>query len=304
MMSFLQTLIDALSLGSLYAIAALGIGLLFGILRLINFAHGDFITIGGYALIYPSTNVLATVAIGGWHFVPLVLAVCMIVVLASLLSDKLVFRHLRTANPTTLMVTSFAVGYVAQNLIMLIYGGRPKAIGLWPSLTQILDLGGLRVPVLQLVVLSTTIVLLVALALFMTRTRFGLQMRAAAEDFTMARYLGVRADRVISVAFAISGALAGVVSLLFVTQTGVLSPTLGVNLVLFAFIATVIGGMGSLTGAVAGGFIVGFLSTFLQTYLPDDARAFRDAFLFCAIIIVLLVRPTGIMRVRALEERV
>lgn len=304
MMSFLQTFIDALSLGSLYALAALGIGLLFGILRLINFAHGDFITIGGYALIYPSTNVLATAAIGGWHFIPLVLAVCFIVVVISLLSDKLVFRHLRSANPTTLMVTSFAVGYVAQNLIMLIYGGRPKAIGLWPSLTQILDLGGLRVPVLQLVVLSTTIALLVALALFMTRTRFGLQMRAAAEDFTMARYLGVRADRVISVAFAISGALAGVVSLLFITQTGVLSPTLGINLVLFAFIATVIGGMGSLTGAVAGGFVVGFLSTFLQTYLPEEARAFRDAFLFGAIIIVLLVRPTGIMRVRALEERV
>jgi len=301
---FLQTFIDALSLGSLYALAALGIGLLFGILRLINFAHGDFITIGGYALIYPSTNALATVAIGGWHFVPLVLAVCLIVVAVALLSDRLVFRFLRTASPTTLMVTSFAVGYVVQNLIMLVYGGRPKAIGLWPSLTKILNLGGLHVPVLQLVVLGSTFVLLVTLTVFMTQTRFGLQMRAAAEDFTMARYLGVRADRVIAVAFAISGALAGVVSLLFITQTGVLSPTLGVNLVLFAFIATVIGGMGSLPGAVLGGLVVGFLSTFLQTYLPQDARAFRDAFLFGAVIIVLLVRPRGLMRVPALEERV
>lgn len=304
MNGFLQTLLDAISLGSLYALAALGIGLLFGVLRLINFAHGDFITLGAYALIYPSANVAATVVIGGWHFVPLVVAICVIVVAIALLSDRLVFRYLRRANATSLMIASFAVGYVSQNLIPLIYGGRPKAIGLWPELTHAVSFWGLRVPLLQLVVIGTTVALLVLLVLFLTHTRYGVQMRAAAEDFAMARYLGVRANRVIALAFGISGILAAVVSLLFVTQTGVLSPTMGVSVVLFALIATVIGGMGSLTGAVIGGFLVGVASTFLQTYLPEATRAFRDAFLFGFVILVLLVRPTGIMRVRALEERV
>ena len=304
MLGFLQTLIDAVSLGSLYALAALGIGLLFGILRLINFAHGDFITIGAYALIYPSANVIATVVIGGWHFVPLALAICLIVVAFALLSDRLVFRYLRRANSSSLMVASFAVGYVVQNLIPMIYGGRPKSIGLWPELTRMVTFFGLRIPMLQLVVIGVTIVLLVALVIFMNRTRYGVQMRAAAEDFEMARCLGVRADRVIAMAFAMSGILAAAVSLLFVTQTGVLSPTMGVSVVLFAFISTVIGGMGSLTGAVIGGLLVGITSSFLQAYLPPDARVFRDAFLFAFVILILLVRPNGVMRVRALEERV
>jgi len=304
MIGFLQTLIDAISLGSLYALAALGVGLLFGILRLINFAHGDFITLGAYALIYPSANVVATVVIGGWHFVPLVLAICAIVVVIALLSDQLVFRFMRRADPTNLMVASFAVGYIVQNLIPLVYGGRPKATGLWPELTQIVEFGQLRIPVLQIVVIVTTIVLLILLVIFLTRTRYGVQMRAASEDFAMARYLGVRADKVIAIAFGISGLLAAVVSLLFVTQTGVLAPTMGVNILLFAFISTVIGGMGSLSGAVIGGMLVGIASSFLQAYLPDDVRVFRDAFLFGLVIFVLLVRPTGIMRVRALEERV
>lgn len=304
MTGFFQTLIDAISLGSLYALAALGIGLLFGVLRLINFAHGDFITLGAYALILPSANAVATVVIGGWHFVPLVLAVCASVVIIALVSDWLVFRHLRRADPTTLMVASFALGYVIQNLIPLVYGGRPKAIGLWPELTRIVQFGDLRVPLLQLVVIGTTAVLLIALVLFLTRTRFGIQMRAAAADVAMARYLGVRADVVIGMAFAISGVLAAAVSLLMVTQTGVLSPTMGVNVVLFAFIATVIGGMGSLTGAVIGGMLTGVVSSFLQSYLPAEIRVFRDAFLFGIVFLILIVRPTGLMRVRALEERV
>jgi len=304
MTGFLQTMIDAISLGSLYALAALGIGLLFGILRLINFAHGDFITLGAYALIYPSANVVATVIIGGWHFVPLVITICIIVVAIALVSDRLVFRFIRRADPTSLMLSSFAVGYIVQNMIPLIYGGRPKAIGLWPGLSQILEFGKLRVPILQIVVIATTMVLLVALVFFLKRTRYGIQMRAAAEDFAMARYLGVRADRVIAMAFAISGVLAAVVSLLFVTQTGILAPTMGVSIVLFAFISTVIGGMGSLSGAVIGGMLVGIASSFLQAYLPDDVRVFRDAFLFGLVILTLLVRPNGIMRVRALEERV
>lgn len=137
---FIQTLIDALSLGSLYALAALGIGLLFGILRLINFAHGDYITIGAYSLIVPSTAATATVFIGGWNAMALIVAVCVIVVAAALLSDRFVFRFLRRAHPATLMVASFALGYTIQNIVLMIYGSRPKSVGLWPSLARFCQL--------------------------------------------------------------------------------------------------------------------------------------------------------------------
>lgn len=301
---FIQTLIDALSLGSLYAMAALGIGLLFGILRLINFAHGDYITVGAYSLIVPSMAATATVFIGGLSTVPLILAVCMIVVAAALLSDRLVFRFLRKSHPATLMVASFALGYVIQNIVLAIYGSRPKSIGLWPALSRFIVIGDIRLPILQLVVISATIILLLLLTYFLYRTRFGIQMRAASDDFTMARYLGVRADFVIGLAFAISGLLASAVSLLLVTQTGVLSPTMGLGIVLYAFIATVIGGMGSLTGSVIGGIAVGMASSFLQAYLPPDARPFRDAFLFGLVVLLLIVRPSGLVRVKGIEERV
>lgn len=301
---FVQTLVDALSLGSFYALAALGIGLLFGILRLINFAHGDFVTIGAYSLIVPSASVAATAFVGAWHFVPLILAVSVVVVAAALLSDKVVFKHLRRASPSSLMVASFALGYVVQNLLLMVYGARPKSIGLWSELTRFVTVGDVRIPVLQLVVIGTTIVMLTLLTLFLRRTRYGVQMRAASEDFAMARYLGVRGDFVIAIAFAISGLLAATTSLLLVSQTGVLSLNMGVSIVLYAFIATVVGGMGSLTGAVVGALLVGMAGSFLQAYLPLDARPFRDAFLFGLVIAVLVARPSGLFKVKAFEERV
>ncbi|WP_026622225.1 branched-chain amino acid transport system permease protein (plasmid) [Ensifer sp. WSM1721] len=304
MIHFLQTLIDALSLGSLYALAALGIGLLFGIMRLINFAHGDFVALSAYALILPSTDVVSTLFIGSLSWPLLIAAILTFGVVVALLSNFAVFRRMRTASPQNLMVVSFALGYVIQNLIMTVYGARPKALGLWSSLTQVIDVGGLRVPLLQLVTIGVTAGLLLGLLLFMRKTPFGIQMRAAADDFRMARFLGVRADFVIALSFAISGLLAGVVSLLFVVQTGVLAPTMASDIIIFAFIATVVGGMGSLPGAVLGGLLVGAASSLLQAYLPDGIRAFRDVFVFLFVIALLLVRPSGIIRLKQFEERV
>ena len=304
MMYFLQTLIDALSLGSLYALAALGIGLLFGIMRLINFAHGDFIALSAYALVLPTADVVSTLFIGNLAWPLLIVAILVIGVAVALLANTLVFKRLRIASPQNLMVVSFAMGYVIQNLIMMTYGARPKALGLGASLTRIVDLGGFRVPLLQLVTIAVTAALLLGLSTFMRKTPFGIQMRAAAEDFRMARFLGVRADFVIGLSFALSGLLAGVVALLFVVQTGVLAPTMATDLVIFAFIATVVGGMGSLPGAVLGGLLVGTASSLLQAYLPDDIRAFRDVFVFLFVILLLLVRPSGLIRLKQFEERV
>jgi branched-chain amino acid transport system permease protein len=304
MVAFIQNCVDALSLGSLYALAALGIGLLFGMLRLINFAHGDFITIGAFGLIVPSRNDTAIMAIGSLPVVLLVPAACAIVVIAALLSDRLVFRPLRTASAPTLMVASFSVGYIIQNTILVTYGARPKTIDLWSSLGEQLHFGAVRVPRLEVVTIGVTLVLLAALTAFLKRTRYGVQIRAAAEDFLMARYLGVRANLAIGVAFALSGILAAIVSLLFVSETGTLTNVMGVPLMLYAFIATVVGGMGSLVGAVVGGYTVGFLGVMLQAYLPDGLRSFRDAFVFATVIFVLLLRPAGIIPTKALVQRV
>jgi branched-chain amino acid transport system permease protein len=202
------------------------------------------------------------------------------------------------------MIASFAVSYIIQNGVLMAYGSRPKAANLWPELTTQVLFAGLRVPVLQLVTIGATLVLMVGLTLFLHRTAWGVQMRAAAENFRMAQYLGVPGNFVIGLAFAISGVLAAAVSLLFLAQTGSLSNVMGVPLALFAFVAVVVGGMGSLPGAVAGGFLVGFVVTMLQAYLPPDLRVFRDAFAFAFVILVLLVRPSGLIPSRTAVERV
>ncbi|MDF1722588.1 MAG: branched-chain amino acid ABC transporter permease [Minwuia sp.] len=301
----LQVLMNALSLGSLYALAALGIGLLFGVLKLINFAHGDFITVGAYALIVPSAATQATLMIGDFH--PLILIPCIVavVVILALIAEFLVFRPLRSASPATLMIGSFALGFVIQNILIMIYGGRPKAVGIWSDLSLGVELmEGVEVPKLQLIIIGVTLVLMVVLVLFLTKTKYGVHMRAAAEDFRMARMLGIEANRVIMLAVAISGMLAAAVSMLFVVQTGILEFRMGVSLMLFAFIATVIGGMGSLVGAVVGGFAVGAVSILLQTFLPSEMRVFRDVFVFAIVIFILLVRPQGLVMSRASRERV
>ena len=301
----IQTAISALSLGSFYALGALGIGLLFSVLRLINFAHGDFITIGGYALIVPSSAVVATVFIGGFH--PALLAICVvaIVIIVALLSYFLVFQHVQNSSPATMMIVSFALGYTLQNIIVMIYGGRPKAVNIFPELTgQVQISDGVSVQILQLVTIAVTWILLVALVLFLRRTKLGVQMRAAAEDFRMARMLGVNGKNVIALAFILSGGLAGIMALLFVTQTGVLTFRMGTPIMLFFFIATVIGGMGSLVGAVVGGYAVGIVSVVLAAVLPGEVRIFRDALVFLIVIMILLGRPQGLVLTKSARERV
>jgi branched-chain amino acid transport system permease protein len=301
---FIQNAIDAMALGSLFALVALGIGLIFGIMRLINFAHGDFIMLGAYALIVPSSAVTATLLIGAWPTPLLVGAICLFVILIALATERLAFRPLRTAAPSVLLITSFALSFFFEHLVIMIYGGRPKAVNIWAGLAEPIIVAGIRIPRLQLITIAVTIVLLLLLVVFLRRTPMGVAMRAASEDFRMARLLGVRANRVIAAAFAISGLLAAVVSLLYVAQTGVLAYHMGIPLVLFAFVATVVGGMGSLSGAVLGGFIVGVASVFFQVVLPIAWRPNRDVWVYGMVLLILLLRPSGLIKVRSVEERV
>jgi branched-chain amino acid transport system permease protein len=292
-MIVIQNLIDAISLGSVYALAALGIGLIFSIMRLINFAHGELIMVGGF-VIY---------ALAGNPMVVMGLSAIIVVTILALGMERIAFRPLRKASPPTLLIASFAVSYLVQHLILMIFGSRPMGVDFLSVLGESFEFAGLRVPRLQCIAIVVTLALMVGLVVFFRASRIGVQMRAAAEDFTMARLLGVKADRVIAVAFALSGILASFVSLYLVAQTGTVSYKMGVNMVLIAFVASVIGGMGSLTGAALGGFLVGIVSVSLQAYLPEELRPYRDAFVFLLFIAFLLWRPQGLL-VRRASERV
>jgi len=290
----LQNAIDAISLGAIYALAALGIGLIFSIMRLINFAHGELIMVGGFMLY----------GLAGQPYLVMALAAILVVSILALGMERLAFRPLRRANPATLLIASFAVSYLVQHIVLITFGARPMGVDFMAQLGESVDIGGLRVPRLQIATIIVTLALMGGLALFFRRSRVGVQMRAAAEDFTMARLVGVRANLVFAVAFAISGVLASIVSLYLVTQTGSVSYKMGVSMVLIAFVASVIGGMGSLIGAALGGFLVGIVSVSLQAYLPVEMRPYRDAFVFLLFIAFLLWRPQGLLVRRADRERV
>ncbi len=294
MKEVIQYAIDAISLGSLYALLALGIGFIFGVARVVNFAQGSFIMIAGYVLLI----------VASWVWPLAVLAVAAATVFLAVSSERLVFRPARGAAPTTLLALSLGLSLFLQNAVVLIAGNRARTFSFGNWLTNPVELLGLRVARLDLVTIVVTVALLVGLVAFLRRTIVGVQLRAAAEDISMARLLGVRADRVVAIAFAISGMLAAVAGILIASQSGSLTPTIGVEPVIIAFTATVIGGMGNLVGSVVGGFLLGVTSVVLQVVLPDSAIPYREAILFLMVIGVLLIRPKGIIPATGTAERI
>jgi branched-chain amino acid transport system permease protein len=284
MTSFLQYIIDGVNLGSTYALIALGIALVFGIMQLVNFAHGEIIMLAAYAFFYLLGFPLPLVILGTLAAAGLV----------ALVMERVAFRPVRNSSPTTLLVTSFAVSFLLQNAVIISIGNFPKAPVLPKFLGESFQVHGLLIQKTWIITVATTVLLVGGLVLFFKRTRAGREMRAAAEDFRMARLLGIRANRVIAIAFALSGLLAGVVSFLLVAQTDIITPTMGTGPVLVGFVATVIGGMGSLVGAAFGGFILGFMTVAFQAWLPLQLRSFRDAFVFGLVIAILVLRPQGL----------
>jgi branched-chain amino acid transport system permease protein len=304
-MSLIQLLVDALSLGSQYALVALGIGLIFGVMRMINFAHGDLIMLGAYALVVPTAADVAPPFIGKWPAAATIASITAFVALAGVLTERFAFRPLRRreADGATLLISSFAVSYLLQSVVLFVHTGRPKSVSIFAELTQQMQIIGVRVAAIDIVTIAVTALLLFAMVVFLRRVRWGIEIRAATEDFVMARILGVRADAVIALAFAIAGGLAGVLSLLYVAKTGVLDFRMGVPLAIAGFVGTVIGGMGSLVGAVLGGLFLGVASSLLQALLPEVLRPGRDAFLYSLVIVVLLARPQGLFARRDSGER-
>lgn len=280
-----QNLIDALALGSLYALIALGVTLVYTVMGMMNFAHGEFIMLAAYAL-YVLAGAPFAVAVG----VALLTGSAV-----ALLAERIAFRPVRNADLSAQIVTSLAVAAILQNVVMVAVDARPQSVETPASLSESTTFAGLSVPNLEFVTLGLTAVVLACLGWLLYRTRIGLTMRAAAENFDMARLLGVRADRVIAISFAISGALAAAVGVLIVMQTGQVSPTMGLTPVLVGFVAVVIGGFGRVFGAVVGGLLLGILSSLLAVYLPDGLVPFRDAIVFTVPVLILIFRPHGLL---------
>lgn len=284
----LEYVIGALSSGGVYALLTIGLALLFSVMGLMNFAYGELLMAGGFA-IYLLRDL-------PWPL--MVLGTIAAVVVVSLVIERLAFRPLRDADAMTLLIASFAVSMLLQNAARM--GAGPTALGIEPyeQLQRNATLFGASVPVIDLVAIGVTSALLVALLMLLTRTQLGTQLRAAAEDFEMANLLGVRANRVIAAAFAITGVLGGVAALILILRQGTVSVTIGQMPLLIAFVGAVVGGMGSLAGAALGGFLLGAVTGLLDAVLPGELQPFRDAFVFGLVVIVLATRPQGLIPVR------
>ena len=316
-----QQIVNALSAGSLYALMAVGLALIFGILRLINFAHGDVMMIAAYIAAFslfaglPLPVVITTMIVG--------------TVVVGLLMERIAYRPIRGGPEVAMLLTSFAVGQILQNgtLLMTRFASRPIQIA-FPTpdvLSGVVSVGVVTIPRVNIASFGIGVVLLVLVMLFLTRTRTGLSMHAAAEDLAAAQLMGIRVNRVVATAFGLSAGLAAVAGFLYASQAGQINPFLGFTPVLKAFIAAVIGGFGSVTGAVVGAYALGFLEVavtavagiadilpqgavspavhdVLASVFPSGLASYRDAIVFTFLILMLLVRPNGILGGRARED--
>jgi branched-chain amino acid transport system permease protein len=284
-----QTVVDAVGLGAVYALMAVGIGLVFGVLRLVNFAYGQIVMAGAYTLAFTSQADWPT-----WAGI----AMCVVVtVVVSGLMDRLVFRPLRTQSPAVMLVTTFAVAFLLQNVALLIDVrddtiGEPAASV--ASLNRAVTVWGVEVRKVTIVAVVVAVVSLGLLALLLTRTRIGLQMRAAATDFGTARLLGVRANTVISVAVLLSALLAAAVAVILTVQNPLVSPDFALKDTIIVLVGVVVGGIDRLWTAMLGGFAIGFVTGVINGALPTDKTVFLPSLVFALVIVVLLIRPAGL----------
>ncbi|MDQ3876367.1 MAG: branched-chain amino acid ABC transporter permease [Actinomycetota bacterium] len=296
-MSTIQTLLNAVGLGATYGLMAVGIGLVFGVLRLVNFAYGQLVMAGAYALVLTSER--------GWPGWASVLT-CLAVVLAlSLLMELVVFRPLRDASAATMLVATFAVAFLLQAIALLKFGSLGRISTVLASLFEPVSGGELQVRWITIVAIAVAAVALVGLVLLLGRTTIGLHMRAAAADFHTARLLGVKADRVITAAVLISGVLAAAVAVILTVQTPLVTPDFALRDTIIVLVGVVVGGLERLWTATLGGFAIGFATSLLGELLPSASTVYLDSAIFALVIVVLLLRPAGLfapLRARPAER--
>jgi branched-chain amino acid transport system permease protein len=303
-MSFLaaldaSTLSDALGLGAIYALMAVGIGLVFGVLRLVNFAYGQLVMAGAYTLAFTS----------GWPVAAGIVTCFAVVIALSLAMDRVVFRPLRGQSPAVMLVTTFAIAFLLQ-AIALIVDLRNNQLGEVAAsiapLNQAISVGGVDIRKVTIVAVVVAALALALLLLLLTRTTIGLHTRAAAADFRTARLLGVRANRVIAFAVLLSGFLAAIVAVLLTVQSPFVQPDFALEDTIVVLVGVVVGGIDRLWTATLGGFLMGFASGVINGVLPTDKTVYLPSAVFALVILVLLLRPAGLFAWgrRAAVERV
>jgi len=292
----IQQIVNALSLGSVYALLGLGVAAIYSVLGLINFAHGELVTLAGFTMYALRI-----------YDVPWLLAVPVAIMaagIAALAMERIAFRPVRGAPPVTLLLTTLGLSIIIQNFLLLTVGARSKSLGIGDWSNSTFHVAGIFVQWFDVATVLTTAGSLALLTVFLRKSVRGLALRAASEDLTMTRLMGIRADTIVTGAFIVSGILAGIAAFFYIGTLGQVGYNYGFSPLLKGFIAAVIGGLGSLGGAVAGGFILAALEIFFQVALPAENTPFTGAIVFAMVIVVLLFRPQGLFGRSLATERV
>ena len=292
-MSFLSYLINGISLGSVYAIIALGYTMVYGIARMLNFAHGDIIMVGGFTVFTIVTTMGGSPVVG-------ILASVVVCTVLGVTIERVAYRPLRDASPLAVLITAIGVSYLLQNVALLIFGSNAR------QFTSVITVPALKLAGCKLSISSVTIVtilscivIMAALMTFINKTKMGQAMLAVSEDRGAATLMGINVNRTISVTFAIGSALAAVAGVLLCSAYPSLSPYTGSMPGIKAFVAAVFGGIGSIPGAFIGGILLGIIENLAKAYISSQLS---DAIVFSVLIIVLLVRPTGILGKKMTEK--
>lgn len=287
----LTYLINGISLGSVYAIIALGYTMVYGIAKMLNFAHGDVIMVGGY-MAFCATSYL------GWPAVPSILFSVFVCTILGMVIEKLAYKPLRNATSLAVLITAIGVSYFLQNAALLIWTSNPKA---FPNLVSFpgITIGNAQVSSVALVTIIACIVIMVALTLFTSKTKMGKAMRAVSEDKGAAQLMGINVNGTISLTFAIGSGLAAIAGVLLCSAYPTLMPTTGSMPGIKAFTAAVFGGIGSIPGAMLGGILLGIIEIYAKAYISTQLS---DAIVFAVLIIVLIVKPTGLLGKKIKEK--
>ena len=294
-MYFLTNLIDGLSLGSIYAVIALGYTMVYGIAKMLNFAHGDVIMVGSYAC-------FEMMRIGGMPPVIAIIAAMIVCTLFGVTIERLAYKPLRNAGSLAVLITAIGVSYFLQNAALLIFSSNPK--GFPPVIPNFsVKIGELNISGVTIVTVGVGVAIMIALTLFVKMSKMGKAMRAVSEDKEAAELMGINVNSTIALTFAIGSALAAVAGILMCSKTGSLYPTIGSVPGIKAFVAAVIGGIGSIPGAMIGGLLLGVIEGLIPMAGSTVISSLSDAIVFSLLIIVLLVKPTGILG-KKIQEKV
>ncbi len=297
---FIQQLTNGLAVGGIYALIALGYTMVYGVLKLINFAHGDLFTIGAYLGLTLLTTLGLTNYLGPFGVViVLALMVMGLVAIVGAALERVAYRPLRTSHRLSAVVSALGASIFFQNAVMLIYGARYKVYPHDILPRTAIHVFGLDIPLIRLLILLTSIVMMIGLYLFIQRTKIGTAIRAAAIDQGAAKLMGINVDRVIMIVFLIGPALGGAAGLMVGLYYGQINFTMGWLYGLKAFTAAILGGIGNIPGAMVGGLLLGVIEAMGAAYI---SIAWKDAIAFCVLILILIVRPTGLLGERVAEK--